>query len=131
LSATTPQEARTVHVVDDDASMRGALARLLKLSGWNVRMFESAEAFLAERETLPRGCLVLDIQLTGMSGLDLLERLAELNCSWPVVAMSGSHDDNSEPEALRLGARIFLRKPFEPQAFLDAIELALAPTDPA
>lgn len=91
-----------------------------------MRAFETAEAFLAEYGKLTQGCLVVDIQLPGMSGLDLLERLAKLHCPWPIIAMSGSHEEKLEVDALRLGARTFLRKPFEPRVLADAIALALA-----
>lgn len=125
-SADGDPAAPAVYVVDDDASMRRSLARFLRLEGRPVRAFETAEAFLAEYGKLTQGCLVVDIQLPGMSGLDLLERLAKLHCPWPIIAMSGSHEEKLEVDALRLGARTFLRKPFEPRVLADAIALALA-----
>ena len=116
----------TVYVVDDDPSMRGSLKRLVALSNWPVRTFDSAEDFLANLGELSRGCLVLDVQLQGMSGLDLLGRLVNKGLTWPAIVMSGSHDETAEMEAMRLGARVFLSKPFEPQLLLDAITLACA-----
>jgi CheY-like chemotaxis protein len=113
--------ASVVYVIDDDASMRRSLARLLVCSDKPVRTFDSAEAFLAERDGLASGLLVVDVQLLGMSGIELLERLRDADVAWPVIAMSGSHNEEAESEALRLGARAFLRKPFDPQALLDAI----------
>ncbi len=110
-----------VYVIDDDASMRKSLARLLACSNWPVQTFDSAEGFLAEMDGLSSGCLVVDIQLPGMSGIDLLIRLREAGAAWPIVAMSGSDNEGAECEALRLGVRSFLRKPFEPQTLLDAI----------
>ena len=114
-----------VYIVDDDASMRRSLGRLLTLSNWQVRMFDSAEAFLKEADALPDGCLVLDIQLGGMTGLDLIVLLAERGFRLPVIAMSGFHDESMEREAIRLGARAFLHKPFEPQILLDTIARVL------
>jgi two-component system response regulator FixJ len=107
--------------------MRVSLKRLLALSNWRVRAFESAEDFLADLDTLSHGCLVLDIQLGGMDGLELLRRLADKAAAWPVIVMSGSHDESAESDALRLGARIFLNKPFEPKQLLDAIAATVRP----
>jgi len=111
-----------VYVIDDDRSIGRSLDRLLKVSNWRVRTFASAEALLAELEQLQTGFLVVDIQLPGMTGLELLERMHEMQRPWPVVAMSGSNDENVEREALRLGAKLFLHKPFDPQALLNALE---------
>jgi CheY-like chemotaxis protein len=116
----------TVYVIEDDPSMRRALARLLICSNWPVQTFESAEDFLAEMDGLAEGCLVVDIRLLGMSGLDLLAQLNVAGVRWPVIAMSGSHNENAEREALNLGARAFLRKPFLPQALLKAVAASLS-----
>jgi CheY-like chemotaxis protein len=124
ISDVPPVQA--VYVVDDDASIRRSLGRLLKLSGWQVRTFDSGEAFLAEMDSLPAGCLVLDMQLGGMTGLDVLAHIKARHINWPAIAMSGSDDDDVERDALRLGARIFLRKPFSSQVLLDAIAQAFA-----
>lgn len=118
--------ASAVYVIDDDQSTRRALARLLTCSNRPVRTFESAENFLAEMDGLAEGCLVVDVRLLGMSGIDLLAQLNGAGVRWPFIAMSGSHNQNAEREALDLGARAFLRKPFEPRALLDAVEGALS-----
>lgn len=115
-----------VYVIDDDASLRRSLERLLSLAEYRVATFESAEAFLAVLDHLPQGCSVVDIQLGAMSGLELLERLGAARPGWPAIAMSGSHNESAEKESLRLGARVFLRKPFDPQSLLDAIARAFA-----
>jgi CheY-like chemotaxis protein len=117
--------AHTIYVVDDDASMRRSLSRLLTSHSWPVRTFDSAEAFLAEADTLSSGCLVVDIGLPGISGLMLAHRLTEARASWPIIVMSGLYDKNSESEALRLGARAYLRKPFDSRALLNAIARAI------
>ena len=114
----------TVYVVDDDASVRRSLARLFTSLQFEVRTFESAEAFLAEVGHLPNGCLVLDVQLPGMSAPELQSRLGAVRGRLPVIAMSGSHDPQLEVEMLRLGASVFLPKPFEAHALLDAIAWA-------
>ena len=118
-----------VYVVDDDASVRRSLNRLLMLSNFQVRSFDSAEAFLAELDQLPPGGIILDMQLRGMSGLELLRQMANVGLQWPIIAMSGSHDEGTENEALHLGARLHLRKPFEVEVLLDAISFALRPDE--
>ena len=114
-----------VYVVDDNASLRQSLGRLLASSNWPVRTFASAEAFLAELDKLSSGCLVVDIQLEGMSELELVQRLIDARLSWPIIVMSGLHDKKTESKALRLGARAYLRKPFNSQVLLDTIARAL------
>jgi CheY-like chemotaxis protein len=121
-----PAVSGAVYVIDDDGSMRKSLGRLLARADWAVRTFGSAEAFLNEADGLSVGCVVVDIQLVGMNGLELIGRLAGIRPQWPVIAMSGSHDAEIEFEALRAGARTFLRKPFEPQRLLDEVASALS-----
>jgi len=118
--------ASTVYIIDDDTSVRRSLARLLASIDLHVRTFESAEAFLEEVDETSNGCLIVDVQLVGMSGPDLQGRMAGAKWQMPIIAMSGSYDTQIEKEALRLGARAFLRKPFEAQALIDAITRALA-----
>ena len=113
--------AQTVYVVDDNARLRGALKRLLTASNRSAHVFDSAEEFLTVLDKLAPGCLVIDVQLEGMSGLELVRTLRNARVSWPIIVMSGLHDMKIESEALRFGAQAFLRKPFEPQALLDAI----------
>lgn len=110
-----------VYLVDDDPSMRRSLARLMAVSNYRVRTFDSAEAFLKEADLLSDGCLIVDIQLGGMTGLDLLAALAVWRSQLPVIVMSGFHDERFESEAMRLGARAFLQKPFEPQILLELV----------
>jgi CheY-like chemotaxis protein len=129
FDGTPPVQA--VYVVDDDPSMRRSLRRLLTLHSWPVRTFDSAEAFLAELDTLSSGCLVADIGLPGISGLELVQRLAEARLSWPTIVMSGLHDKKTESEAMRLGARAYLRKPFNSQALLNAVARALFISSPS
>ena len=119
----TRTPAPTIYVIDDDLSVRRSLARLLASVDMPVRTFDSAEAFLEEADTSSGGCLIVDVQLLGMSGTDLLRRLAGAR-QWPIVAMSGADDTNVEREALQLGAVAFLRKPFVADALLEAIARA-------
>jgi CheY-like chemotaxis protein len=124
FDGTTP--AQSVYVVEDDASIRQSLRRLLTSYSWPVRTFDSAETFLAELDKLSSGCLVIDVGLQGISGLELVHRLTQARLSWPIIVMSGLYDRKTESEALRLGARAYLRKPFDSQALLNAIARALA-----
>lgn len=115
----------TIYVIDDDSSMRRSLARLLSAVDFRVKTFASAEQFLAAVDPESPGCLIADAQLVGMSGSELQSRMASDRWRMPVIAMSGSHDQQIESEAVRLGASAFLSKPFDAQALLDAIARAL------
>jgi len=117
---------RNVYLIEDDANLRRALERLLTSSNWPARTFDSAEAFLAELDKLASGCLIVDIQLPGMSGLELIRQLKHAHSSWPIIVMSALHDKKAESEALRLGALAYLRKPFDPEVLLDAIARAVS-----
>lgn len=115
-----------VCVIDDDLSVRKSLSRLLVLAGCEVRVFASADEFLDAAGRRDVRCLILDVQLIGLSSQELQSRLAGEPGAIPVVAMSGSHDPQVETEARRLGATAFLRKPFGAEALMDAIALAMA-----
>lgn len=116
-----------IYVIDDDESVRRSLARLLASLDMNVKSFASAEAFLAEAADRRDGCLIVDVQLLGMSGTELQGRMTEASWTLPVVAMSGAHDPVVEMDAMRMGARAFLRKPFDAQALRDALNRAAGP----
>lgn len=119
--------APTVFVIDDDAAVRTALERLFRGAGWTVRTFASAEEFLQQDLDRARGCLVADVHLGRMSGLELHAKLGARAEPMPVILTSGVDDVNMEREAFRLGAIAFFRKPFEASALLDAVRRALAP----
>ena len=110
-----------VSVVDDDESLRRALRNLLRSVGFGVETFASAEEFLRSAQRENTGCLVLDLRMTGMSGLDLLRHLAVADSPIPVVILTAHGDE----EALRAGAVAFLDKPFHSAALLDAVRAAL------
>jgi CheY-like chemotaxis protein len=115
-----------VYVIDDDPRIRRSLGRLLGLSFTQLRLFESAEDFLAGLDDLAAGCMVIDIQLGGMSGLDLLARMRTVRPAWPAIVMSATDNPALPGKALALGARLFLAKPFNPQLLVDAVAAALA-----
>jgi FixJ family two-component response regulator len=114
-----------VLVVDDDASVRKALRRLFHAAGCDVETFASAGEFLAYDVPPDAGCLVLDIRMPGISGLDLQEQLAVRNPDLPVVVITGHCDDEVRHRALEGGAIAVLDKPFLDQSLLDAVELAM------
>jgi FixJ family two-component response regulator len=115
----------TVFVVDDDASVREALSALLRSAGWNAQVFGSAQEFLARPPPDLPGCLVLDVRLPGLSGLDLQSRMAELDLDIPIVFITAHGDVPTSVRAMKAGAVEFLTKPFLDQDLLDAIGKAV------
>jgi FixJ family two-component response regulator len=120
------QAGQTISVIDDDESVRRALRRLIHSFGWNVETFASAEEFLAPAEHRVPACLILDLRMPGMSGLELHERLAADGRRIPVVFITGHPDESARRAALAAGAVEFLQKPFDDQLLLDAVSRALA-----
>jgi FixJ family two-component response regulator len=115
-----------VHIVDDDASLRSALAGLLRASGYEVRAYESAGAFLLEDAPAAGGCLLLDLRLSGPSGLDLQDALVRRGVRMPIVFLSAHGDVPASVRAMKAGAVDFLQKPVERVPLLAAIRAALA-----
>jgi FixJ family two-component response regulator len=115
----------TVFVVDDDVSVRQALEALLRTVGWEVRAFESAEAFLACPPATGPSCLVLDMSLPELNGLDLQAAIAGERAEMPIIFITGYGDVPTTVRAMKAGAAEFLTKPFGDEALLGAIEAAL------
>ena len=114
-----------VHVVDDDASFRSALGELLSACGYGVALYDSAEQLL---KTLPGGdpgCILLDVQMAGLSGPQLQDRLAELGCRLPIVFVTGHGDIPTTVQTIKAGAEDFLTKPVLKEKLLQAIGRAL------
>ena len=120
-----PQPRPVVAIVDDDASLRKALARLLRVAGWQAFTFASAEAFLQTGLQMPLDCLLLDVWLPGMSGMALLEHLAALGSMLPVILITGREDVQMRLLAAQKGAVAYLRKPLDEQDLLQALQQAL------
>jgi len=116
----------TVFVVDDDASVRKALARLIRSAGMTARPFPTAEAFLAESHLEPASCLVLDVRLPGLNGLQLQEALNQKGYPLAIIFITGHGDVPMSVRAMKAGAVDFLQKPFEDSDLLDAIRRAIA-----
>jgi FixJ family two-component response regulator len=117
-------ERPTVFVVDDDRAVRESLRRLLTSVGMTVEVFPSAQAFLAARRVEAPGCLVLDVRLPGLSGLDLQRELAGTNATLPIIFLTGHGDIPMSVRAMKAGAIEFLTKPFREQDLLDTIRQA-------
>jgi FixJ family two-component response regulator len=114
-----------VFVVDDDVSVREAVDGLLRLAGWRTAVFASASAFLSHPKVDAPSCLVLDVDLPDLNGLDLQRRLAEAGAEVPIVFITGHGDVPTSVRAMKAGATEFLTKPFPDQALLDAVADAL------
>jgi two-component system response regulator FixJ len=115
-----------VHVIDDDDALRESLAFLLKSAKVPAATYESADAFLARLADVQGGCVVTDVRMPGMSGIDLLKRLRELNNPIPVIIITGHGDVPLAVEAMKHGAADFLEKPFDDDLLLGAVKAALA-----
>jgi len=118
-----PLKAETLHVsiVDDDDSVRKGLSRLMRSAGIESQAYDSPERFLAEVHNEDHACILMDITMPRMNGLELSARLREKGISLPVIAISARDDDDTRQLARDLGVRFFLRKPVDDQALLDAI----------
>ncbi len=116
----------TVHVVDDDAAIRDALRLLLKSSGMRVETHASAEQFLGACRPPVSGCLLVDVRMPGMSGLELQEALAARGIRLPVIVITGHGDVAMAVRAMKAGAVDFIEKPFDNAALLECLRNALA-----
>jgi FixJ family two-component response regulator len=117
-----------VYLIDDDESVRRALQRLLRSAGLDVRAFASAEEFLESGNLDQRACIVLDIQMRGLTGFDLQEKLASKGIRIPTITVSALDDAETRERARKLGAAAFFRKPVDGQALIDAIHWAMGVT---
>lgn len=118
--------SQVVHVIDDDADVRQSLAFLLSTEGHAVRVHDSALAFLKALPDAQDGCVVTDIRMPEMDGLELQRRLNELKAGFPVIVMTGHGDISLAVTAMKAGAVDFIEKPFDDEALLSAVRTALA-----
>ena len=119
------QDNRIVHIVDDDEAVRQSLAFLLSSTGLAVRLYDSATAFLAGFASVKGGCLITDMRMPGMTGLELLHALKAKACSLPAIVITGHGDVALAVEAMKAGAVDFIEKPFDEEAILHAVQAAL------
>jgi FixJ family two-component response regulator len=119
------QSEAVIAVVDDDPSVRQGLQRLIRSLGWKAETFPSAQEFLDHPRTEPPSCLVLDLQLPDLSGLDLQKRMAEAGLEIPIVFLTGHGNIPASVQAMKAGAVEFLTKPVDEQDLLRAIQEAI------
>jgi len=120
-----PSDA-VVHVIDDDDAVRQSLEFLLRTARLEVRTYDSATAFLDLLPHISFGCVITDVRMPGLSGIDLLRRLNEFEIGMPVIVMTGHGDIPLAVEAMKFGAVDFFEKPFDDEALLAAVRSALA-----
>ena len=122
---------RKVYVIDDDAAMRDSLNFLLEAAGFEVTMFDTATKFLNVLPRLDFGCVVSDVRMPGIDGIELLKRMKALTSRFPIVIITGHGDVPLAVEAMKLGAVDFLEKPFEDDRLIAMIDTAIRQSDPA
>ena len=123
--AATPPSGAIIFVVDDDAAVRRSMARLLRSAGWNTEVFASAGELLERAPISGPGCVLLDVQMPGMSGLELQQRMSEAGISLPVVFLSGKGDIPMSVQAMKHGAVDFLVKPVDEASLFQALDQAV------
>ena len=121
----TERKERLVAVIEDDESYRVAVRRLLKSAGLSVELFGSAETFLNSGQQHETGCLISDIRMPGMSGLELQAKLNSDHCPIPTIFITAHGDEKMRLQAMRGGAVRFLVKPFDGETLLEAVRVAL------
>jgi FixJ family two-component response regulator len=120
-----PESDAVIAIVDDDPSVRKGLRRLIRSAGWKAETFASAQEFLDRPRTEAPSCLVLDLQLPGLSGLDLQKRMAEVELDIPIVFLTGHGNIPASVQAMKAGAIEFLTKPVDEEDLLKAIQEAI------
>jgi two-component system response regulator FixJ len=121
----TMQPEPVIYVIDDDEAVRQSLEFLLKTAGLTVRGFESATAFLEVLPQISSGCIITDVRMPGVTGIDLLRRVKESGVDIPVIVITGHGDISLAVEAMKIGAVDFLEKPFDDRGLLDTVRASL------
>src|SRR5262245_49621453 len=121
-----PQSPPIIHVVDDDPSFRTAVTRLLRAAKYEVRGYASASEFMDSDSCDEPGCILLDLRMPGVTGLDLQQSLAQMEKRLPIIFLTGHGDIPASVRAIKAGAVDFLTKPVEREALLSAIQNAIA-----
>jgi len=115
-----------IYIVEDDQSVRSSLARLIRSAELNAREYPDAESFLGDIEADARGCVLLDMTLPCLNGLDVQRSLRSRGIDIPVIAVSACDDDEVEAQSFELGAQCFMRKPVDDHALIDTIVCVLS-----
>ena len=121
-------EKPAVHVVDDDDAMRDSMAFLLSSAGIESRTYDSAASFLKQLPSTAPGCVITDVRMPGMSGIELLQRLKETHVELPVIVVTGHGDGPLAVEAMKIGAIDFIEKPFDDETLIASVRNALNTT---
>ena len=116
----------TIHVVDDDTLFRNSMARILRSSGYQTALYESGDDFLAKLPVGEAGCILLDLQMVGLSGFELQDRLTKAGSILPIIFLTAHGDIGAGVHAIKAGADDFLPKPVSGEALLQSVEHALA-----
>ncbi len=124
--ASLPMDGLVVHIVDDDEAVRRSLALLLRSFGLTAETYDSGEAVLARLDRLAPGCLVVDVRMHGMDGLELQHTLLDRGCTYPVLVVTGHADVGLAVKAMKAGALDFIEKPYADNELIDAVRGALA-----
>jgi two-component system, LuxR family, response regulator FixJ len=124
-----PSDKAVVHVIDDDEAVRQSLAFLLGTAGIGVQTYESAAAFLRVAPAIEAGCVITDVRMPDISGIELLRRLRELKLGVPVIVITGHGDVPLAVEAMKIGAIDFLEKPFDDEILLASVRSAINQLD--
>ncbi len=118
--------ARQIHVIDDDDAVRDSLGFLLEAAGFEVKSYDCGLTFLEARTGQETGCIVTDVRMPGITGLELVVQLRQLGCKLPIIVMTGHADVQLAVQAMKAGAHDFIEKPFDESALLQTVETALA-----
>jgi FixJ family two-component response regulator len=114
-----------ISIVDDDDALRSSLDDLIRSIGFRTQGFASAEAFVSSNEARDTACLILDVRMAGMNGLDLQRKIVAANWRMPIIFITSHSDDDARVRALKGGAVAFLYKPFREEELINAIDVAL------
>lgn len=120
-----PQTTQLIAIVDDDESVRSAVLGVLKSVGLKARSFASAEEFLKSGQPSETACLITDVRMPGISGLELQARLAEQDCRIPIIFITAYGDTRMRSQAMKAGAVVFLGKPFDDKVLIESVRSAL------
>jgi two-component system response regulator FixJ len=120
---------RVIHIVDDDDAVRQSLAFMLSAAGMPVRVYDSAGAFLEGLPEIQGGCLITDVRMPDITGIELLRKMRAKACHIPAIVITGHGDVPLAVEAMKAGAADFIEKPFDEEAILDAVKTALGQSD--
>lgn len=118
------EQANVIGIVDDDSSMRDALDLVLTALGFQTELYASAEEFISVARMSEAACLLVDIQLGDISGVEMVHQLCAIDCNFPIIFMTGSHDEILHRQAMELGCVAFLHKPFPEDQLVESIKKA-------